>query len=255
MFLGSIFDFSGLWNFIKEDSKMFGISVVIFVVLFIGVLLFIRWRSRRDKMKEADAGTAPESKDTAPVAASPINSTIAPVSEVLYECTCGVKLTQNEFTKHLMKMGKQEKGEHKSLGKVDNKKVEVTGVRLNTGAREKYKAIIFRYAGDGQESVIEFKTRISQPCGTVWYSEPSLPINGECYCVKELADGTFLPYDPRKSIFAAKETPTQAYMATHWDRAEGVWLYIQSNMQKISLFVIVGLISLTGIVVLVKIAG
>jgi hypothetical protein len=273
--------FKGVVGFFKDNPMVYGSSFVIFVILAIAVWIFIKWRSKKNDQYKAAAGedkkpenTMKRVEDYPPAPPFGRDNIISkeispqPVQETLYGCSCGVtNLTIKELRKHLLSMGRKENGKHKSLGKITPSVPPVAtmptavlpqvvaGAPLIVDPKQTYRAVIWRYAGGGRESVIECKQRIDKPLGNIWYAEPSLPISGECYCVKELENGNYEPYDPRQSNLKADETPTQAYLATHWDRAEGVWMYVVSNIQKISMFVIGGFLFITFIAILIKLGG
>jgi len=263
--------FKGILGFLQSNPKMVGLSVLIFIIGAVAVWLIIRWRSRKDSQyDEAGDDTAKdkaETKETATALPASANQPAVIAQEVknTWPCKCGQSFpTEKDVRRHVYDLAVQEKGKHgilpqlkatSELPPTPTTPPKPEGISLKVGPKQPFRAIIWKYAGEGKESVIEFKQRISQEVGNIWYAEPSLPINGECYCVKELANGNYEPYDPRKSNLTANESPTKAYMATHWDRAEGVWLYIQSNIQKVSMFVVFGFIFITFVAVLIKLGS
>jgi hypothetical protein len=239
-------------------NRFTGIAIVIFIVLALGIWIFSRMRSGKSHVKSTKDNKeviAPQVEVKQEIIPPP-----QPAAKTSYDCLCGAHFDElKQLRQHFMKLGKKEPGKHKSV-KQEQKVISApipanVGTHLEVGADKDYRAIIYRYAGEGKESVIEFKQKISQPLGETWYAEPSLPISGECYWVKELANGNYEAFDPRKSNLTANATPNRAYMATHWDRAEGVWLYVQSAFQKWSMIIIGAVIFITFIVILIRLGG
>lgn len=65
-------------------------------------------------------------------------------------------------------------------------------------------------------NVIDFST-IPEPLGEIYQFEPSCPISGAGYVVKQDADGKITDYDPREVEVHIEQTPEYAWFATHWD--------------------------------------
>jgi hypothetical protein len=242
---------------------LMGVALVVFIVVTIGVWFFIRMRNKKTKSSPASSSAIPGSAvpdkpaqaSSAPkVSVAATNAPALTTKVQLYGCICGAQFTKRELGRHFLTVGRQEPNQHKSMGKILSEQ-DKPGVTLKVGEKEPYRAVIWRYPRDNNESVIEFKQRINKPLGNLWYAEPSLPISGDCYYVCEKADGTFLPFDPRELPITSKYTPTQAYKATHWDLAEGVWVWTQAMLQKISTFIVFGLIFITFIIILVVVGG
>ncbi len=231
----------------------FWAALAVFVVGAVGLWFFLRWRKRRGKTSPVfDTPVIPVNDTKAPPPTAYAEPPVRVEEEALYACSCGERLTVKALGKHLLQMGKLEKGKHKSMGKVVP---EAQGIALKVGEEEKYRAVIWRYPRDENESVIEFKQRIDKPLGNIWYAEPSLPVNGDCYCVRENKDGTFSPFDPRTLPITSKYTPSKAYKATHWDLADGVWVWAQPMIQKISTFIVFGLLFVTFVIILIVVGG
>ena len=65
------------------------------------------------------------------------------------------------------------------------------------------------------KDIIDFTT-IPEPIGEIYQFDPSCPMRGGGYIVKEQADGTLVDYDPRELSVIVEETPEYAWFATHW---------------------------------------
>lgn len=65
-------------------------------------------------------------------------------------------------------------------------------------------------------NIIDFTT-IPEPLGEVYQFEPSCPISGAGYIVKENEDGKVVDYDPREVEVHIERSPEYAWFASHWD--------------------------------------
>jgi len=67
-------------------------------------------------------------------------------------------------------------------------------------------------------------TYISEPIGELYQFDPSCPISGNGYIVKQLDDGTIVDYDPREVKVKENETPDYAWDAINWkDDVNNFW--------------------------------
>lgn len=78
------------------------------------------------------------------------------------------------------------------------------------------------------ESRPDYFTTIQEPVGNVFVAETSMPQSGQCYLVREWADGYVEDYDPRMVEYDDNETPQRAYRAMHWEIAHQVF-HVESN--------------------------
>lgn len=108
----------------------------------------------------------------------------------------------------------------------EEKKVVSAGVEaekntsiLGTGT---FKCMAFR-----QGNVLDFTT-IPEPIGEVYFFDPTCPMKGAGYIVREAKEGEMVDgikrkkgevvdYDPRQIKVKIKESPEYAHFATHWD--------------------------------------
>lgn len=91
---------------------------------------------------------------------------------------------------------------------VEGAKPEKSESLLGTGA---FKCMCFKAS-----NILDFTT-IPKPIGEIYQFEPSCPISGAGFIVKEEADGKVVDYDPREVEVHLKQTPEFAWFATHWD--------------------------------------
>lgn len=59
-------------------------------------------------------------------------------------------------------------------------------------------------------------TTIPKPIGELYMSDPTCPVSGGVYIVKEKETGEVIDYDPRKETVDVQKTPEWAWYATHW---------------------------------------
>lgn len=132
-----------------------------------------------------------------------------------------------------------------------------TGLRIKVGLKEKYRAVIKWYPKPGRTPIIEFDNKIDRPVGGLYFLEPSCPVSGDAYFIKQNADGTFSPYEPRGGAILSDKTPYMAYEATHWEEAEGVWITKEKSWfgGKVGTLLTFGICAMCLIVVLVKIGS
>jgi len=65
-------------------------------------------------------------------------------------------------------------------------------------------------------NVADFTT-IGKAIGEMYQFDPSCPITGSGYIVKENAEGKIVDYDPRELAFKVEESPERAWFAINWD--------------------------------------
>jgi len=66
-------------------------------------------------------------------------------------------------------------------------------------------------------------TTIPEPIGELYQFDPSCPITGSGYIVKEDEKGKIVDYDPREVTFKIEESPEYAWFAIHWDILKSVF--------------------------------
>lgn len=66
-------------------------------------------------------------------------------------------------------------------------------------------------------------TTIRKPIGELYQFDPSCPVSGAGYIVKENEKGEVVDYDPREIEFKLAESPEYAYFATNWDIVKQVF--------------------------------
>ena len=71
-------------------------------------------------------------------------------------------------------------------------------------------------------NVADFTT-ISEPIGELYQFDPSCPITGSGYIVKENERGEIVDYDPREVTFHIEASPERAWFAIHWDIVKQVF--------------------------------
>ena len=71
-------------------------------------------------------------------------------------------------------------------------------------------------------NVADFTT-IGEAIGELYQFDPSCPITGSGYIVKENADGEIVDYDPRELAFKIEESPERAWFAINWDIVKSVF--------------------------------
>ena len=113
-----------------------------------------------------------------------------------------------------LSQGKAEQPETTQAPSNDEQPAEPPTVRLGEGD---YKCMAFR-----KNNVIDF-TSITEPVGEIYLADASCPLKGGIYIVKELANGEIVDYDPRKVPILNKQTPDDAYSATHWPECKRYW--------------------------------
>ena len=71
-------------------------------------------------------------------------------------------------------------------------------------------------------NVADFTT-IGEAIGELYQFDPSCPITGSGYIVKENAEGKIVDYDPRELAFKVEESPERAWFAINWDIVKSVF--------------------------------
>jgi len=72
-------------------------------------------------------------------------------------------------------------------------------------------------------NILDFTT-VPNPIGEAYQFDPSCPVSGYGYIVKELSDESIVDYDPRNIEVVTDETPEAAWDAVHWkDDVVGFW--------------------------------
>jgi len=71
-------------------------------------------------------------------------------------------------------------------------------------------------------NVADFTT-ITEPVGELYQFDPSCPVTGSGYIVKEDKNGVIVDYDPREIAFKVEESPERAWFAIHWDIVKAVF--------------------------------
>jgi len=71
-------------------------------------------------------------------------------------------------------------------------------------------------------NVADFTT-IPEPIGELYQFDPSCPITGSGYIVKENEKGKIVDYDPREVKFKIEESPERACFAINWDIVKSVF--------------------------------
>jgi len=71
-------------------------------------------------------------------------------------------------------------------------------------------------------SIADFTT-IPEPIGELYQFDPSCPITGSGYIVRENEKGEIVDYDPREVKFKIEESPERAWFAIHWDIVKQVF--------------------------------
>lgn len=97
------------------------------------------------------------------------------------------------------------------------KQANVEQVQLGTGD---VKCLCFRKIKG--VNVADFTT-IPNAIGEMYQFDPSVPLKGSGFIVKQLDDGSIVDYDPREVPFIVKESPEYAYFATNWDILKSVF--------------------------------
>lgn len=114
------------------------------------------------------------------------------------------KQRTDEFNKWLGEVQVEERGrtniQDKEKGAVPN--------LLGTG---QFKAMVFRPG-----NILDFTT-IPEPIGEMYQFDPSCPVSGLGYIVKQVPNGEIVDYDPREVRVKIDESPEHAWFATHWD--------------------------------------
>ena len=150
---------------------------------------------------------------------------VAPAVKVFnYPCQCGQSFTTaKEINSHLLKLGRKEKGQHKSLGKTETKgQVVIPNNEVTLGG--KCDALILSRSTRGGSFDLN-PGKISKPLGNLFYCDPSMPSSGWRYFVKQKDDGSLEAYDPRRIPLISKQTPSMAYFATHWEIVNEVFAF------------------------------
>lgn len=70
--------------------------------------------------------------------------------------------------------------------------------------------------------VVDFTT-MEKPIGEMYRFDPSCPIQGSGYIVKETARGEIEDYDPREVEYVVEESPEYAYFASDWPEVKLVF--------------------------------
>lgn len=82
-----------------------------------------------------------------------------------------------------------------------------------------YKCMAFR-----QGNIVDFTT-IPEPIGEVYFFDPTCPISGAGYIVRENENGKIVDYDPREVQVVIERTPEYAWHAMNWtDDVFGFWI-------------------------------
>lgn len=117
--------------------------------------------------------------------------------------TMGIMRARNKMakTKLLPKAAVEQK-------ESESAEAEKSGSALGTG---ELKCMCFK-----ANNVLDFTT-IPKPVGEIYQFEPSCPISGAGYIVKEEQGGEIKDYDPRDVEVHIEQTPEFAWFATHWD--------------------------------------
>ena len=71
-------------------------------------------------------------------------------------------------------------------------------------------------------NVADFTT-IGEAIGELYQFDPSCPITGSGYIVKENTEGIIVDYDPRELAFKVGDSPEMAWFAIHWDIVKSVF--------------------------------
>ncbi len=238
------FDFVTAFKYLNLDKPEVWVFIAIIVVSIAGFYLLKRKKPQTTKNVTPESASVETEIPTAPPGKSP---------EKAYICLCGAgPFDLKSMRQHVMTAGKAEKGKH------GWKTAAVEPIKAKSDIiidkLQKFRVLVRRYPHFGGEPIIEF-SRINKPLGNLFWAEPSLPESGQTYYVKENIDGTYEAYDPRHTPIIKQDTPQQAYFATHWDLAEGVWLLKTSMWEQISKLVVWAVLGAGIIYTLVQIGG
>ena len=66
-------------------------------------------------------------------------------------------------------------------------------------------------------------TTIPNAIGELYQFDPSCPVSGSGYIVKENDNGAIVDYDPREIEYKLEESPEYAYFATNWEIVKSVF--------------------------------
>jgi hypothetical protein len=251
------FDLNSMLGFVSTPGALWGIGI--FLVLVVAFIFFWRAFNKRNKgsvakSEETDMadtiGLQPAV--TNPSGTSPsLESSSPPVSKLAVPDTAAAPVQTS--------VNPEPANTPAAAGNVATpvipKKAEVIRETLKVGKEQKYKAVIKWYPKPGRTPIIEFTNKIDKPLGGLYFAEPSCPVTGEVYYVKQNKDHTFSPYDPRENILSA-DTPYTAYHALHWVEAIGVWARKKGNwMASVSTIAVVIAAGVVFVLVLVKVGG
>lgn len=82
---------------------------------------------------------------------------------------------------------------------------------LGTGS---YKCVCFR---EIKGALVADFTTIPEPIGEMYQFDPSCPISGNGYVVRQVDNGDIVDYDPREVKVETDETPDYAWHAINWE--------------------------------------
>lgn len=108
-----------------------------------------------------------------------------------------------------------------------------------------YKALVIRPGG-----IVDFNY-IPEPIGEMYQADPSCPMHGGMFIVKELPNGEIIDYDPRKVKVDINKSPERAWFAINWDLVPKVYSVPAQWWQSTSTWWAIGLTVIMFIVVLV----
>ena len=128
------------------------------------------------------------------------------VAGIYYIKHHNAKRQRNDKVKRI----KGEVSEDREAVEEEEAETAVAALKSETLGHGRFKCLAFRPG-----NIADFTT-IPKPIGEAYLVDTSCPSSGTFYIVKELPDGQVVDYDPRKIPFVVKNSPSDAWHATHW---------------------------------------
>lgn len=230
--------YEGISGFLGANPGGIIIGFVVFIIIA-GIVAFIILRKKKSKPV-----TKEEMEDLSVMSAAELREIVNKRSEDIPQTEVIAAVPDEEV--------KKSEGE---VVTADDVPRPVIRENLVVGRDQKYRAVIKWLPLPGRPPITEFGNRIDKPLGGLFFLEPSCPITGEAYYIKQNEDGSFSPYDPREAAILSDYTPYSAWDALHWDEADGVWVAKNNWIEPISKIFLWVVIIIAVILLIIKLGG